>query len=396
MLEIDKPLIVAQNFNTSKQTKVNLITFAFFVFAFPIFSQPNYPAIDEKSKNVPDSLIHYSTIANYLTHDLVTDTEKARAIYIWIAHNIWYDLSKVSSGKRYFSSAEILDEVFANRTGVCQHYSELFHAMSRSVGLESFLITGYTRDVYGEIADLSHAWNGIKTDTGYYFLDVTWAAGYEQKGKYIHEFRDEYFLLPPTEFITDHMPFDPVWQFLDNPVSNQQFIAKDFSHLNKPGNYAFPDSIEHHLALNDLNQLENATRRIIENGIKNDLIQTQVDENNLQLTNLRFNHAIDTMNTGIDSYNLYVSHKNRQFLNPKLSDDAITAMIENAEKGVYAAEEMLRHLQSTNHEMNRSIKEASNSMPELVSAIRRERYFVDKYLKRWKPLRIFMFYTYGG
>jgi len=376
--------------------KINFFTLhLLFITTFAVFSQPDYKALDEKSKNVPDSLGDYSTIANYLTHNLVTDTEKARAIYIWIAHNIRYDMSQVSSGKRYFSPAEILDEVFANRTGVCQHYSELFYAMSRSVGLESFLITGYTRDVYGEIADLSHAWNGIKTDSGYYFIDVTWAAGYEQKGKYVHEFRDEFFLLPPKEFIKDHMPFDPIWQFLDNPVTNEQFIAKDFSNLNKSGNYAFPDSIKHHLALNDFNQLENANRRIIENGIKNQLIQTQVDENKLQLTNLRYNFAIDTMNSGIDSYNLYVSHKNRQFLNPKLSDDAIEAMIENAENGVYAAEEMLQQLQSKNYDLNRSINEARNSLPELLLAIKRERYFVDKYLKRWKPFRIFMFYTYG-
>jgi len=67
------------------------------------FSQSDYSEIDINSKTVPDSLTDYIQIADYLTKGLETDIDKARAIYIWIAHNIKYDLTQINSGKCYDS-----------------------------------------------------------------------------------------------------------------------------------------------------------------------------------------------------------------------------------------------------------------------------------------------------
>lgn len=359
------------------------------------FGQTDFSEIDKKSITVPDSLIDYKAIADYLTNDLKTDTEKTRAIYIWIAHNIKYDLTQINSVKLYDSHQEIIAEVLNDRKGVCQHYSELFLAMSKSIGLKSYLISGYTRDVFGEIADLSHAWNGIKIDSNYYLIDVTWAAGYELNGKYVHKFKDKYFLKLPNDFIKDHMPFDPIWQFIDNPINNNDFISKDFSKLDTKGTFAYKDSIKQYEKQNELEQLENSNRRIIASGLKNSLIQKQVDENILQITNRKYNLAIDTLNFGIDYYNLYVSHKNRQFRNPRLDDSRVKELIDNADKAVYAANEMFYGLFSSDNELNNLITDARNRMPDLISDLEREKDFVDRYLKKWKPFRIFMFLTYG-
>ena len=150
-----------------------------FIISTVGFGQSSFAVIDDKSKTTPDSLTNFKEIAYFLTDDLKTDTEKARALYIWIAHNITYDLSQMNSNQRYNSSQEIIDEVLTNRQGICQHYSELYLAMSKSVGLKSYLISGYTRDVFGNIADVSHAWNGVRIDSNFFLIDVTWAAGYE-------------------------------------------------------------------------------------------------------------------------------------------------------------------------------------------------------------------------
>lgn len=365
----------------------------FLIISLLGFSQTDYSKIDEKSKVVPDSLSDYKVIAGYLTKDLKLDTEKARAIYIWIAHNIKYDLAQMYSEKRYGSNQELLDEVLKDRKGVCMHYSELFLAMSKSVGLESYIVCGYTRNVFGGIAELSHAWNGIKIDSNYYLIDVTWAAGYELNGKYVHKFRDEYFLKSPTEFLKDHMPFDPIWQFVDNPINNSEFISKDFSKLDTKGFFAFEDSIKHIEQLNELEQLENSNKRVMANGVKNSLIQKQVDENIFQITNRKYNLAIDTLNYGINNYNLYVTHKNKQFRNPKLQDSRVKELIDNADKGVSAANNILYGLFSSNQELNTLISETRNRIPDIIYEIEREKNFVDKYLRKWKPLRIFMFYN---
>ena len=381
--------------NIKLQMIKEILLLGFLIISTLGFGQLDFSAIDKNSKTVPDSLMDYKDIAFYLTNDLKTDTEKARAIYIWIAHNIQYDLTQMNSGKRYDSDQAIIDEVLNDRKGICQHYSELFLAMSKSVGLESFLISGYTRDVFGKIADLSHAWNGVKIDSNYYLIDVTWVAGYEFKGRYIHKFRDDYFLKSPQDFIKNHMPFDPIWQFINNPINNNDFISKDFSKLDINGVFAFEDSIQQYKIYDELTQLENTNRRLIENGINNKLIQKQIEENIFQITNRKFNLAINTLNYGIDNYNLYITHKNLQFRNPKLNDSRVKELIDNADNGLFTANELFHGLFSSNDVLSNLIKDAQNRMPDLISDLEQEKDFVDRYLKKWKPLRIFMFLTYG-
>lgn len=363
----------------------------FLIYVSPCFGQVDYSEIDINSRVVPDSLTGYKSIAEYLSNGLKTDDQKARAIYIWIAHNIQYDMVKIDSEESYFTEQNIINEVLKNRKGLCQHYSELFLAMCSSLGLKCYLIDGYTRTIYGGIADYSHAWNGIKIDSNYYLIDVTWAAGYELNGRYLHDFRDDYFLIPPDIFIEDHMPFDPIWQFLDNPLTNKDFISKDFSRLNNSGSFAFEDSIRLYEKQPEPVQLENSTRRIIANGAGNMLIQKKLDENFLQITAYKYNSAVDTLRTGIDLYNQYIHHKNRYFRNPKLQDARIKELIDNAGYGIYAANEILDAIFTPDTELSKLITETRNRMPDIISHLEREKHFIERYLRKWRPLRIFSF-----
>lgn len=371
----------------------HLLLLGLLIITLQGFTQSEFSTIDKSSKEVPDSLTTYQDISSYLTRDLTSDKEKIRALYIWISHNIRYDLTLINSKKRYFSNAEIIDEVLASKQGVCQHYAELFHAMCKSIHIQSYVISGYTRQGDGTIASLSHAWNSVLVDSNYYFIDATWAAGYEYNNRYVHEFRDDYFLIEPEDFIKTHIPFDPIWQFLHNPIDNREFTEKDFSKLNVDGNFNYLDSIAKFEQSDKLAQLDNATRRITNASITNPLIQYQIKENLLQITNIRYNLGIDTLNFGIDNYNLYISHKNRKFRNPKLDDNRIKELIENAESGIYQADKIFNNLYSDNIELDDFIRVARNRMPELISDLEREIDFVEKYLNKWKPLRGFMFYT---
>lgn len=77
--------------------------------------------------------------------------------------------------------------------------------------------------------------------------------------------------------------------------------------------------------------------------------------------------AIDTLNYGIDNYNLYITHKNRQFRNPKLEDSRVKELIDNADNGVFTANEIFYGLFSSNKELNDLITDARNRMPDLIS-----------------------------
>lgn len=376
------PLIMKRGFLLSALITISILG----------FGQSDFTQIDQHSKTVPEGLAGYSKIGDYLTKDLQTDTEKARALYIWIAHNIQYDLTRLNSGKRYDSKEEFITEALENRKGVCQHYAELFLAMSNSIGLKSYLIVGYTRNALGQVADLSHAWNGIKIDSNYYLIDITWAAGYEFNGQYVHEFRDDYFLVSPQTFIKDHMPFDPMWQFIDNPINNDDFISNDFTKINAAGGFSYADSIDHYEGFDELKRLENSNRRTMENGVRTSLIQNEVDENILRITRIKFNLAVEAFNQGIDAYNLYLVHKNRGFRNPKLDDARVKELIDDG-NSFYRSNEILVGLYSSDNELNKEIADTRNRMPDLISSLEREKEFVQRYLRTWKPLRMMVFFA---
>ncbi len=361
----------------------------FFLNSILSFGQVEYSKTDKAAITVLDSLIDYKEITSYLTKNLDTDRDRARAIYLWIAHNIKYDLAQVDSSKDLSTSQEFIDDVLKHRAGICQHYAELFYAMSQFAGLKSYLIGGYTRDVNGKVADSGHAWNGVNIDSSYYLMDVTWDAGYVAKDKYFHEFRDIYFLMEPKDFIKNHMPFDPLWQFLDNPINNEDFISRDFSKLTTKGTFAIKDSLDAYENFDELAKLEATNRRIILNGMENKLVLQEVDYNTNRIISMKYNAAIEILNKGVEDYNLYVFHRNKLFRKPKLDDSAIRELIDNPDYAISAASISFSSLWCSNNELNALIIETRKKIVQLKYSIEEQKQFVERYLNTWRPFRIF-------
>ena len=227
----------------------------FIVCTVNLSGQSSFTEIDKKSKSLIDTTLNAIKIANQLTTDLPEVQQKVRALYIWITHNIEYDLSQVGTQRDYESNAEIIEDVILEKKGVCMHYAELFFAMCNAIGIKNYMISGYTKTFNGKIAPYSHVWNAVVIDSKYFLLDLTWAAGYILNGEYVHKFRDNYFLITPKEFINTHMPFDPIWQFLENPINNDDFTTNDFTKVETKGEFNFQDSIKTFEKLSELEQL---------------------------------------------------------------------------------------------------------------------------------------------
>lgn len=366
-----------------------ILFLCFFLNSILSFGQAEYFKIDKVAITVPDSLFDYKEITSHLTKNLDTDRDRARAIYVWIAHNIKYDVAQVDSSKGFSTSQEFIDDVLKYRAGICQHYAELFHAMVQFAGLRSYLIGGYTRDVNGKVADSCHAWNGVYIDSSYYLMDVTWDAGYVANDKYFHEFRDIYFLMEPKDFIKNHMPFDPLWQFLDNPIKNDDFISRDYSKLKTKGTFAIKDSLDAYENFDELTKLEATNRRIILNGMENNLVLQEVEYNTNRIISMKYNAAIETLNKGVEDYNLYVFHRNKLFRKPKLDDSAIRELIDNPDYAISAASISFSSLWCSNNELNALIIETRKKIVQLKYSIEEQKQFVERYLNTWRPFRIF-------
>ncbi len=357
-----------------------------------LFAQSEYATIDQASKSVPNQLKTVSDISAHLVQNLSNDEEKLRAIFIWVTHNIKYDTGFDIVNYRYREKDELITHILNKRKGVCEHYCELMKRMCDEVDIQANVIHGYNWLNDGSLSDQSHAWLVAKLKDNYWFFEPTWAAGYAiSQTENKHEYREGFFKIAPTEFIKDHMPFDPIWQCLPNPISHSSFSSKDFSRVGEKGNYAFKDSIALANSQDNITYLSHSNRRIQEMGLANEVIKTHLGNQELQMNKNRFNIAVDTINYGINAYNTYIGYKNEQFRKPKISDTEIISLITKADNSIQYALQILLDVESREEEFSQLLEDTRQSTPELAKQIQEEKEFVTKYIKKWKPLRIFMF-----
>jgi transglutaminase/protease-like cytokinesis protein 3 len=165
-------------------------------------------------------------LVDYLTENVYEDRNKVRAIYRWITDRISYDIHALNNPPDDWPSP---DEVLFRRRAICTGYAVLFDEMSRIAGLETELIIGHSKGLgtlNSGTSDFTsnHVWNAVKVDGHWALFDPTWGAGYVTSGGFfIPSYNDFYFMADPVKIVYTHLPEDPDWQLLVNPVSMKKY-----------------------------------------------------------------------------------------------------------------------------------------------------------------------------
>ena len=371
--------------------RMNLVFLIVLLFNSKLFGITDYSEIDKKSVSVPDSLKRADQISAYLTKDLKNDIEKVRAFYIWISHNINYDLESKGTTKRFKSNADVIDDVLKNRKGICQQYSELFHVFCQKSGIKSFVIGGYARNGQTQISGVAHSWNAVQIGPNYYLMDVTWASGFTINGVYVNQFRDEYFLIEPPLFVKTHLPFDPVWQFSDNPITIFEFNNQNFLKHSDKGSYNYRAFIAEIENQDRLTYLEQVNKRLLGLDELNDLLLDEIKENAFQITYEKGKVAADAFNTATDNYNLYIKLKNSRFRNPDIEDAKLRELISDVERPLYKADFIFQNVFTFNPDLRIQISMFQKNIQEFEAKLKIESAFIDKYIKTKRPLRFLQF-----
>jgi transglutaminase/protease-like cytokinesis protein 3 len=188
----------------------------------------DYRNVDQRARSAPAGVEEdLVTLVGYLTENLFSERNKARAIFTWITDRISYDVTALENLPTELPSP---DEVLYSRKAICTGYAILFDEMSRVAGLETELIIGHSKGLGQEHSgrqDLTsnHIWNAIKIDGHWSLFDPTWGAGYvTQNRQFIPSFNDFYFMADPFKFVYTHLPENPDWQLLVNPVSRTEYM----------------------------------------------------------------------------------------------------------------------------------------------------------------------------
>ncbi|KAK2748158.1 hypothetical protein FQN57_001283 [Myotisia sp. PD_48] len=154
-------------------------------------------------------------LSGQLTRPFPSPTDKARALFTWLHHNISYDVDSFFN-KRIPPQEPGL--VLATGLGVCSGYAALFKELATHAGLEVKLISGHGMG-YGlvptspsdpvPVFSSNHAWNAVRIDKDEWkLIDACWGAGNVQgPGKpYNKHFSPECFTMSNNDFGMRHYP----------------------------------------------------------------------------------------------------------------------------------------------------------------------------------------------
>lgn len=204
------------------------------LFSSGVYSQ-KYNLVDSIVDTYPKDIITTERLVELINKDFSKQDEKARAVFRWVATNISYDVDLAESmnyiSKNAFSyktekEREIKDKKFKldlvsstmnTRKTVCHGYAALMEYMYLKLGLETSIVFGYLKadpSQIGEMPDVTnHAWNVVKIDGNWQFVDVTLAAGFVSSKTNLFKFyfNDAYFFTNPERFFLNHYPADEKW-----------------------------------------------------------------------------------------------------------------------------------------------------------------------------------------
>lgn len=197
----------------------------------------DYEAVDSKIKNYP-TITKVTVLADMINADFFTPAEKARAVYSWITTNIQYDVDfaksmeakpiiafsykteKEKQLKEKQFKLDLATTTVVSKKAVCHGYASLTEYLLSRLGFEVLTVFGTIKTDPSQIGEIptqiNHAWNVVKIDGVWRFMDTTLGAGFiSQKTKlFKFYFNDGYFFTKPERFFLNHFPVDEKWLFV--------------------------------------------------------------------------------------------------------------------------------------------------------------------------------------
>lgn len=222
-----------------------------------IFAQ-DFSFIKAKTDNY-SGLLTAKKLASNINRDFSTNEDKVKAIFCWMTKNIRYDLEefynpnrKTSYGFRYRTQEELeqklqaikdktVAETLSSRKAVCEGYAQTFSKICNLLNIENEVIKGYVRQnalhIQKPLSQPNHAWNAVKLNNEWIYIDVTWASGHEINGRWLRKFTPYYYDIKKHHHFKTHLPDESIWvlrigniekkDFYNQPIYKPAFLNSD-------------------------------------------------------------------------------------------------------------------------------------------------------------------------
>jgi hypothetical protein len=239
-----------------------LLFFSLLLMFNPTSAQISFTSVEANSnraKSATVELLHAD-----LVKGLNSDTEKLKAFYHWITHNISYDVQAWRTQSADWKKQEV-PVVLRNKKAVCHGYSNLFKKLCDMSNIPCFIVSGYVKENNTFIEE-GHSWNAVFVEGKWQLIDATWGAGsVENRSKFIKKFDDEYFFTDPLVFLSNHYPFDPAFQLMPFPatLSDYKKTSWKYQPAESKNIYHFNDTLSAWMQLDSVHRRLSAAERMI-------------------------------------------------------------------------------------------------------------------------------------
>ena len=183
-------LFYVEGYQYTKYTVDNKVTGITFLGTYSMSEKD----ITQNQKKI-DEYVKHCFLGMPQTED---EYDKIKYLYEYLIHQTEYDKEAPNN--------QNICSVFIEKRSVCQGYAKALQYLMQKAGMVSTLVTGYTQQE-------GHAWNLVRVNGAYYYVDTTWGdASYAlEDGENLYmgkvpPINYDYFLVTTKELCVTHEP----------------------------------------------------------------------------------------------------------------------------------------------------------------------------------------------
>lgn len=364
-----------------------VILLFFFCCIHPLKAQDNeYSNIDRIALAIPASQTNTTKdIADYIKANFDTDSKRIRAVYTWVTNNIKYDKDSIHRVILDEDNEERVTYALKRRRGVCENFAAIFTDICLKAEINCFTIEGYSRQD-GSIDRSPHVWCAAFINNQWLLYDPTWDAGFITRGFFVSKAQTNFFQISPADFIHTHLPFDPLFQFLNYPVSYSEFY-RGSKPINKSDSYFnYMDSIRAYNKSDSLSRYLSALSRIgnfdwpaskVDTKMKRVKLEIELIYQDRDMAN--YHSAIEDFNGGIDILNNFINYRNNQF-QPVKTNAEVQRMFSSIAQKISSANQKLIKVNKSTATLTLNTGDIQKKIDDLESNVKVQEIFYKDYL----------------
>ena len=201
--------------------------------------------------------------------------------------------------------------------------------------------------------------------------------------------RNDYFQASPLVFIQSHMPFDPMFQLLDYPVTYNEFSNGNNQATHKPY-FNYVDSIAAYEKMDSLAQYSAIALRMEKNGTPRKMVTNRINQLKMEIEIINqdndaalYNAAVADYNDALAIFNNFLTYRNNQFI-PAKTDMEIQTMFDDIEKRIASAAIKLKEVNRSKATLTLNTNAVEKKLNDLSAHAIEQQTFLKNYLSASK------------